>query len=101
MSKRVTFVRVSQKFGTTKILTQGSLRKQSLKKQCFLETFFTKANLWSEFFMVQINSVVTEKHEYEKRHLTKLRDLWEILDSEVSDAENRIKSFLKERFDTS
>ena len=66
MSKCVRNDRTFWIFLTTKI----SMQQGSLKNDISFESSRTKVELWTEIFMDQIKPVVTEKPEFEKRHLS-------------------------------
>ena len=75
---------------TINIPVQGSLRNDFS-----IESSFTNVEASTEIFMDQIKPLITEKHEFEERHLSSLLIL---LDYQVSDARNRVNISSREWF---
>ena len=71
MSKSIIIKTSFENFRTTKIPTQGPI-----KKEISFNSSSAKVEFWIEIFMDQVKPVVTEKHEFEKRHVSRFRNLF-------------------------
>ena len=69
--------------------------QRSMKNEFSSGSSPAKMGILTAIFMDQIKSVLTEKHDFEKRQVSNLIFFWNNLGYQVSDARNRSNIFVK------